>query len=199
MLFPFLPFMVHDFFPHLSREELGECVQVCVCSNTSVAYSVKGRRAVHVHNSHRIMSLFIWLCIELSRSAVHVYNNHRIMRVSLYATQARRLGTLAAPSFSGTSSAVLAGAGLLMCLVERGSCYWAWCSLSSPNYCLVSVRTLPGLCRPGYSGVYSTGTWELPKHTSLRCVHQYTTLHTRSLRRMMCIMWCIRLHFWALL
>jgi MFS family permease len=24
MLFPFLPFMVHDFFPHLSREELGQ-------------------------------------------------------------------------------------------------------------------------------------------------------------------------------
>ena len=34
MLFPFLPFMVHDFFPHLNREELGTvrvCVCVCVC------------------------------------------------------------------------------------------------------------------------------------------------------------------------
>ena len=35
MLFPFLPFMVHDFFPHLGREELGKSQFVytsCVCA-----------------------------------------------------------------------------------------------------------------------------------------------------------------------
>ena len=25
MIFPFLPFMVHDFFPYLDKEELGLC------------------------------------------------------------------------------------------------------------------------------------------------------------------------------
>ena len=30
MIFPFLPFMVHDFFPELSREELGNLDQMQV-------------------------------------------------------------------------------------------------------------------------------------------------------------------------
>ena len=31
MIFPFLPFMIHDFFPELSRQELGKSFAVCLC------------------------------------------------------------------------------------------------------------------------------------------------------------------------
>ena len=32
MIFPFLPFMIHDFFPYLDKSELGKCsMPVSVC------------------------------------------------------------------------------------------------------------------------------------------------------------------------
>ena len=39
MIFPFIPFMVHDFFPELSREELGNTITVTMNTYTCRIYT----------------------------------------------------------------------------------------------------------------------------------------------------------------
>ena len=38
MIFPFIPFMVHDFFPELSREELGNTITVTIPIHVGYIY-----------------------------------------------------------------------------------------------------------------------------------------------------------------